>query len=69
MPDSAVSGETLTGPTKQSSVGHWGKMSEPGNAGAAWNREIEARIVAHDRGDLQAFSPENVFAEARRDTR
>jgi hypothetical protein len=44
-------------------------MSEPGNAGAAWNREIEARIGAHDRGDLQAFSPENVFAEARRDTR
>jgi hypothetical protein len=49
--------------------GHWGKMSEPGNAGAARNREIDARIGAHDRGDLQAFSPENVFAEASRNTR
>jgi len=36
---------------------------------AAWNREIEARIVAYDRGDLQAFAAENVFAEARRNTR
>jgi len=31
---------------------------------AAWSREIEARISAYDRGDLQAFSAENVFAEA-----
>ena len=30
---------------------------------AAWNREIEERIAAYDRGDLQAFSAENVFAE------
>ena len=36
---------------------------------AAWNREIEERIAAYDRGDLQAFSAENVFAEARRNTR
>jgi putative addiction module component (TIGR02574 family) len=36
---------------------------------AAWNREIEARIIAYDRGDLQAFAAENVFAEARRNTR
>ena len=36
---------------------------------AAWNREIEERIAAYDRGDLQVFSAENVFAEARRNTR
>ena len=36
---------------------------------AAWNREIEVRIAAYDHGDLQAFSAENVFAEARRNTR
>jgi len=36
---------------------------------AAWSREIEERITAYDRGDLQAFSAENVFAEARRNTR
>ena len=35
----------------------------------AWNREIEARVAAYDRGDLQAFSAESVFAEARRNTR
>ena len=32
---------------------------------AAWNREIEQRIAAYDRGELKAFSAENVFAEAR----
>jgi putative addiction module component (TIGR02574 family) len=36
---------------------------------AAWNREIEERIAAYDRGDLQAFAAEDVFAEARRKTR
>jgi len=36
---------------------------------AAWSREIEERIAAYDSGDLQAFSAENVFAEARRTTR
>ncbi|MBU6485040.1 MAG: addiction module protein [Betaproteobacteria bacterium] len=36
---------------------------------AAWNREIEERIAAYDRGDLQATSAEDVFAEARRNTR
>ena len=36
---------------------------------AAWNREIEERIAAYDRGELQAFSAESVFAEARRNTR
>jgi putative addiction module component (TIGR02574 family) len=36
---------------------------------AAWNREIEERIAAYDRGDLQAFAAEDVFAEARPKTR
>ena len=36
---------------------------------AAWNREIEERIAAYDRGDLPAFSAEDVFAEARRNNR
>jgi len=33
---------------------------------AAWDREIEERAAAYDRGDLKTFSAEDVFAEARR---
>lgn len=33
---------------------------------AAWDREIEARAAAYDRGELQTNSAEEVFAEARR---
>lgn len=33
---------------------------------AAWDREIEARAAAYDRGELQTISAEDVFAEARR---
>ena len=33
---------------------------------AAWDREIEQRVAAYDRGELQTFSTEDVFAEARR---
>lgn len=33
---------------------------------AAWDREIEERVAAYDRGELKAFSAEDVFAEARR---
>jgi hypothetical protein len=33
---------------------------------AASSREIEERIAAYDRGDLQALSAKNVFAEAGR---
>ena len=33
---------------------------------AAWEREIEQRIAAYERGELQTFSAEEVFAEARR---
>ena len=36
---------------------------------AAWEREIEERVAAYDRGELQTFSAEDVFAEARRLTR
>ena len=35
----------------------------------AWSREIEERIAAYDRGELQAHAAEDVFAEARRNTR
>ncbi len=33
---------------------------------AAWDREIESRAAAYDRGELQIISAEDVFAEARR---
>jgi putative addiction module component (TIGR02574 family) len=33
---------------------------------AAWHQEIEQRVAAYDRGELQTFSAEEVFAEARR---
>lgn len=33
---------------------------------ATWNREIERRVAAYDRGELETFSAESVFAEARR---
>jgi putative addiction module component (TIGR02574 family) len=36
---------------------------------AAWNREIEERVAAYDRGEVQAYPAEDVFAEARRNTR
>lgn len=36
---------------------------------SAWSQEIEERVAAYDRGELQAFAAESVFAEARRLTR
>ena len=33
---------------------------------AAWDIEIERRIAAHDRGEVETFAAEDVFAEARR---
>jgi len=33
---------------------------------AAWDREIEERAAAYDRGELPTISAEDVFAEARR---
>lgn len=32
---------------------------------ADWDREIEQRAAAYDRGELKTFSAEDVFAEAR----
>lgn len=32
---------------------------------AAWSAEIERRLAAYDRGEVQALSAEDVFAEAR----
>ena len=32
----------------------------------AWEREIEDRVAAFERGELPTFSAESVFAEARR---
>jgi putative addiction module component (TIGR02574 family) len=36
---------------------------------AAWSREIEERVAAYDRGEVQAYPAEDVFAEARHNTR
>jgi hypothetical protein len=36
---------------------------------AAWNKEIEARISAYERGETDVFAAEGVFAEAQRITR
>ena len=36
---------------------------------AAWNKEIEERIAAYERGELEVFAAEAVFAEARRTSR
>ncbi len=30
-----------------------------------WKREIESRVAAYDRGEVQTYSAEDVFAEAR----
>ena len=32
---------------------------------AAWSDEIEKRVFAFDRGEMQAYPAEDVFAEAR----
>ena len=33
---------------------------------AAWSEEIERRVAAHRRGEVEVFEAEEVFAEARR---
>jgi putative addiction module component (TIGR02574 family) len=33
---------------------------------AAWEAEIERRVAAYERGEVQTYSAEEVFAEARR---
>jgi putative addiction module component (TIGR02574 family) len=42
-------------------------LNEPATAelDAAWNAEIERRLAAYDRGEVQALSAEEVFAKAR----
>jgi putative addiction module component (TIGR02574 family) len=32
---------------------------------AAWDREIEERVAAFDRGEMQSHPADDVFAEAR----
>ena len=33
---------------------------------AAWDAEIERRVAAYERGEVETYSAEEVFAEARR---
>ncbi len=33
---------------------------------AAWTKEIERRVAAYERGEVQTYAAEEVFAEARR---
>lgn len=33
---------------------------------AAWDEEIERRMAAYERGEVETFAAEDVFAEARR---
>ena len=33
---------------------------------AAWAREIERRVAVYERGEVETFAAEDVFAEARR---
>jgi len=33
---------------------------------AAWALEVEGRVAAYDRGEVQTYAAEDVFAEARR---
>lgn len=33
---------------------------------AAWSQEIERRVAAFQRGEVQTYAAEDVFAEARR---
>jgi putative addiction module component (TIGR02574 family) len=37
-----------------------------GDIEAAWAHEIESRVAAYDRGEVQTIAAEEVFAEARR---
>ncbi len=42
------------------------RPTEVGEIEAAWRREITGRIAAYDRGEVETFSADEVFAEARR---
>lgn len=41
-------------------------LSDAERAQALWDREIEARVAAYDRGKTQTYAAEDVCAEARR---
>jgi putative addiction module component (TIGR02574 family) len=43
-------------------------LNEPASAelDAAWEAEIERRLVEYDRGEVQAVNAEDVFAKAQR---
>jgi putative addiction module component (TIGR02574 family) len=45
-----------------------GSLQEPPSAEieVAWDREIEARVAAYERGEGKTYPAEEVFAEARR---
>jgi putative addiction module component (TIGR02574 family) len=37
-----------------------------GDVEAAWDKEVERRVAAYHRGEVETFAAEDVFAEARR---
>lgn len=41
-------------------------VSPLGEVEAAWAKEIERRVAAYERGEVQTYAAEDVFAEARR---
>jgi len=41
------------------------QATSAGEIEAAWNQEIEARMAAYERGEIEVFAAESVFAEAR----
>ena len=36
------------------------------NVEAAWDEEIKRRVAAYERGEVETYAAEDVFAEARR---
>ena len=40
--------------------------ASPAEIAAAWDRELEARIAAYERGKTKTYPAEEVFAEIRR---
>lgn len=42
------------------------RESPLGEIEAAWAQEIERRVAAYERGEVETFAAEDVFAEARR---
>jgi Putative addiction module component len=42
------------------------REASPSEIEAAWDREIEARIAAYERGETRTYPADAVFTEARR---